>query len=67
MRRAGRAHGLRTRIPITVLRSDCQRLEAIIRDRTAPRKQVWRAYIVLLIADGLGTIDQRLAKYRGPG
>jgi transposase len=46
---------MRTGISITVSRSDRQRLEAIIRDRTAPQKHVWRARIVLLTADGLGT------------
>ncbi len=34
--------------------SDRQRLEAIVRDRTAPQKHVWRARIVLLTGDGLG-------------
>ncbi len=45
---------MRTGISITVSPSDRQRLEATIRDRTAPRKHVWRARIVLLTADGLG-------------
>jgi len=30
-------------------------LEALVRDRNVPQKQVWRAEIVLLSADGLGT------------
>ena len=30
-------------------------LEAIVADRNSPQKQVWRARIVLLTADGLGT------------
>ena len=45
---------MRTGISITVSPSDRQRLEATIRDRTAPQKHVWRARIVLLTADGLG-------------
>jgi transposase len=31
------------------------RLEALVRDRNAPQKHVWRARIVLLSADGMGT------------
>ncbi len=46
---------MRTGISITVSPSDRQRLEAIIRDRTAAQKHVWRARVVLLTADGLGT------------
>ncbi len=46
---------MRTGISITVSPSDRQRLEAIVRDRTAPQKHVWRARIVLLTGDGLGT------------
>ncbi len=46
---------MRTGISITVSRSDRQRLEAIIRDRTTPQKHVWRARIVALSAEGLGT------------
>src|SRR5215469_16653175 len=34
---------------------DRLRLEAIIADRNSPQKHVWRARIVLLTADGLGT------------
>jgi hypothetical protein len=33
------------------------RLEALVRDRNVPQKQVWRAEIVLLSADGLGIND----------
>src|SRR6516165_678054 len=47
--------GMRTGISITVTPSDRLRLEALMRDRNAPQKQVWRAEIVLLSADGLGT------------
>ncbi len=45
---------MRTGISITVSPSDRQRLEATVRNRTAPQKHVWRARIVLLTADGLG-------------
>ena len=46
---------MRTGISITVTPSDRLRLEALVRDRNAPQKQVWRAEIVLLSADGVGT------------
>ena len=36
---------------------DRRRLEAIVRDRNAPQKHVWRAEIVLLTAKGLGTVE----------
>jgi Homeodomain-like domain len=32
-------------------------LEAIVRDRNVPQKHVWRAEIVLLKAEGLGTVE----------
>jgi hypothetical protein len=32
-------------------------LEAIVRDRNAPQKHVWRAEIVLLTAEELGTVE----------
>ena len=46
---------MRTGISITVKVSDRERLEAISNDRNASQKHVWRAQIVLLTADGLGT------------
>ncbi len=46
---------MRTGISITVTRTDRRRLKALERDRNAPQKHVWRAGIVLLTADGLGT------------
>ena len=55
---------MRTGISITVTPSDRLRLEALVRDRNAPQKQVWRAEIVLLSADGVGTheIKRRTGK-----
>ena len=47
--------GMRTGIEITVSSASRQRLEAIAADRNTPQKHVWRARIVLLTADGLGT------------
>jgi transposase len=46
---------MRTGISITVTPADRDRLEAISRDRNAPQKHAWRAAIVLLSADGVGT------------
>ena len=34
-----------------------RRLEALVRDRNAAQKHVWRAEIVLLSADGVGTSE----------
>ncbi len=46
---------MRTGIFITVLPTDRRRLRALVRDRNAAQKHVWRAQIVLLTAEGLGT------------
>jgi transposase len=55
---------MRTGISIALTPSDRLRLEAVVRDRNAAQKHVWRAEIVLLSADGLGTneIMRRTAK-----
>lgn len=46
---------MRTGISFSVSSADRLRLEAIVVGRTSPQKHVWRARIVLLSADGLGT------------
>ena len=46
---------MRTGISITLNPSDRRRLTALARDRNAPHKHVWRAEIVLLSANGVGT------------
>lgn len=46
---------MRTGISITVSASDRRRLEAVVRDRNATQKHAWRAEIVLLSAEGIGT------------
>jgi transposase len=46
---------MRTGITITLKPSDRRRLQALSRDRNAAQKHVWRAQIVLLSADGVGT------------
>lgn len=47
--------GMRSGISITVTPKDRRRLQAIVRDRNSPQKQVWRARIVLMSAAGAGT------------
>ena len=46
---------MRTGIFIALKPADRRRLNALARDRNAPHKHVWRAEIVLLSADGIGT------------
>src|SRR5689334_19333970 len=46
---------MRTGISITLKPADRRRLAALVRDRNTPHKHVWRAEIVLLSADGVGT------------
>jgi len=46
---------MRMGISITLKPTDRRRLAALARDRNAPHKHVWRAEIVLLSADGVGT------------
>ena len=46
---------MRSGISISVSAADRRRLETIVADRNTPQKHVWRARIVLLTADGLGT------------
>jgi len=46
---------MRTGISFTVSTANRKRLEAIISGRNTPQKHVWRARIVLMSADGVGT------------
>jgi len=46
---------MRTGISITVSPADRRRLLALVKDRNAPQKHVWRAEIVLLSASGAST------------
>jgi len=48
---------MRAGIVVTVTRADRRRLEAIVADRSAPQKHVWRANIILATADGCGTAE----------
>jgi len=42
---------------VNVIRADRRRLEAIVSDRSAPQKHVWRANIILATAEGCGTAE----------
>jgi len=46
---------MRKGITIEVTPADRARLQSIIRDRNSPQKHVWRAQIIVLTADGVGT------------
>ena len=46
---------MRAGIIVNVTPEDRLRLEAIVSDRSAPQKHVWRAKIILATADGCGT------------
>ncbi len=46
---------MRTNISFTVTAVDTDRLRAVVKDRNAPQKHVWRAQIVLLSGKGAGT------------
>ena len=48
---------MRIGIKVEVSATDRIQLEAIVADRNAPQKHVWRARIVVLTADGLGTVE----------
>src|SRR6478672_12117471 len=52
-----RVCGMRTGITVDVKAADRARLEAIVGNRNSPQKHVWRARIVLLTSDGLGTAE----------
>ena len=46
---------MRTRIALSVTPADLDRLCALVKDRDAAHKHVWRAQVVLRSAEGLGT------------
>ncbi len=47
---------MRSGISIVVTASDRARLEALVAARGSPQKHVWRARIILLTADRMGTV-----------
>ena len=48
---------MRAGIVVNVTPEDRRQLEAIVGDRNAPQKHVWRAKIILATADGCGTAE----------
>ena len=48
---------MRAGIVVNVTRADRDRLEAIVSDRSAPQKHVWRANIILATAEGCGAAE----------
>jgi hypothetical protein len=48
---------MRAGIVVNVSRADRRRLEAIVADRSAPQKHVWRAITILSTADGCGNAE----------
>jgi len=52
-----RVCGIRKGIVVNVKAADRRRLAAVVANRNSPQKHVWRARIVLLAADGLGTAE----------
>jgi hypothetical protein len=48
---------MRAGIVVNVTRADRHRLEAIVSDRCAPQKHVWRAQIILATAAGCSTAE----------
>jgi hypothetical protein len=46
---------MRTGVSLSITPADLDRLQALVKDRNAPQKHVWRAQIVLLSAEGTGT------------
>jgi transposase len=54
---AVQALGMRAGIVVNVTPEDRRRLEAVVADRSAPQKHVWRAKIILATADGYGTAE----------
>ena len=55
---------MRTGISFEVSPADRRRLEALVQDRNTAQKHVWRAKIILLSGDGVGTMEimRRTAK-----
>ena len=53
--RGVRVRGTQTGISFSLTPANLDRLRALVKDRNARQKHVWRAQIVLLSAEGLGT------------
>ena len=48
---------MRAGVSVDLKPGDRERLEAVVADRNTPQKNSWRARIVLLTADGVGTME----------
>ena len=48
---------MRNGIHVNVSFAERTRLEAVVADRSSPQKHVWRARIIVLTGDGLGTAE----------
>ena len=55
---------MRPGISLSITSADLDRLRALVRDRNSPQKHAWRAQIVLLSAEGVGTNAIRPANPR---
>ena len=53
--RGVRVRGTQTGISFSLTPANLDRLRALVKDRNARQKHVWRAQIVLLSAEGVGT------------
>jgi len=56
---------MRAGIVVNVIPEDRRRLEAIVSDRNAPQKHVWRAKIILATDEGCGTAEIMRLRCRG--
>src|SRR5829696_2236288 len=56
---------MRNGIEVRLRPGDRERLEAVVCDRKSPQHHVWRARIVLMTADGAGTMAIRAAAGKG--
>jgi transposase len=56
---------MRNGIEVRLRPGDRERLEAVVCDRKSPQHHVWRARIVLMTADGAGTMAIRAATGKG--
>src|ERR1700751_4862765 len=57
MPEAVQAPCMRAGTVVNVTQADRRRLEAVVSDRSAPQKHVWRAQIILATADSCGTTE----------
>lgn len=56
---------MRQGITVEVTPAARERLQSIVRDPNSPQKHVWRARIVMLSGDGLGTMAVMRAVAKG--